>query len=135
MDIIAIQPPIDIGVDAKNRAMFSTNYRSAVSLSSGLIEQEILTHLQSKGLCILGSSSVIGTAFYGSKAIIPDGAGPYVLLKLTGGYGPDFTHSEEVLINITFQIVTYSIIYDVSLLRSWQIHTELNGKRDLRIEL
>lgn len=130
MEIFAIQPPIDIGVDPNNRATFSTNYRASIVLNSGLIEREIISHLQSKGLCVLGS-----TAVYGSKAVIPSGAGPIILLKLTGGYAPRFTHDNNKEINLTFQITTWSISYDVALLRSWEIHNELNGKRDLEINL
>lgn len=130
LEIIAIQPPIDIGVDPSNRATFSTNYRTSISLNSGLVEKELISHLQSKGLCVLGS-----TAFYGSKAVIPSGAGPILLLKLTGGYTPKFTHDDNREINVTFNITVWAISYDVSLLRSWEIHNELNGKRDLEVNI
>ena len=130
MEILAIQPPIDIGVDPSNRAMFSTNYRAGIANNTGLIEKEIIQYLQSRGLAVLGAS-----AFYGSKAVIPAGAGPYILIKLTGGFSPEFTHDDRILTNLTFQVSTWSISYDVSLLRSWQIHDELNGKRDLEISL
>jgi hypothetical protein len=130
MEIVAIQPPIDIGVDPNNRATFSTNYRAAASLYSGKIELEIISHLQSVGLAVLGASAV-----YGSKAVVPSGAGPVLLIKLTGGFTPDFTHDNNRLTNITFQITVWSISHDVALLRSVQIHDELNGKRDLEINL
>lgn len=130
MEIFAVQPPIDIGSDPNGRPMFSTNYRTSISLNSGLVEREIISHLQSKALCVLGP-----TAVYGSKAAIPSGAGPIILLKLTGGYAPRFTHDDNRETNLTFQITVYSISYDVALLRSWQVHDELNGKRDLEINL
>lgn len=140
MEIIAIQPPIDIGVDPANRSMFSTNYRASLSLNSGLLEKEILYHLQSKGLCLtFGPNNVLLTSgytgVYGSKAVIPSGAGPYIQVKLTGGYSPRFTHDDNKEINKTFQIMVYSISHDVSLLRSEEIHNELNGKRNLEINL
>src|SRR5688500_7379008 len=90
MEIIAIQPPIDIGGDPNNRQMFSTNYRTSIAINSGLVERELISYLQLKGLCVLGS-----TAVYGSKAIIPSGAGPIILIKLTGGYTPRFTHDDN----------------------------------------
>lgn len=138
MEIIAIQPPIDIGVDPSNRSMFSTNYRASVSLYSGKIEREILYHLQSKGLSVSfdsnGNLLTVGyTGTYGSKAVIPSGAGPYIQVKLTGGYTPKFTQDNNREINVTFQITCWSISYDVSLLKSVQIHDELNGKRDLEV--
>lgn len=140
LEIIAIQPPIDIGGDPSNRQMFSTNYRASISLSSGLLEKEILYYLQSKGLCVtFGPNNVLLTSgytgTYGSRAIIPSGAGPYVLVKLTGGYAPRFTHDDNKEINKIFQVTVYSISYDVALLRSEEIHNELNGKRDLEINL
>lgn len=140
LEIFAVQPPIDIGVDPANRSMFSTNYRASISLNTGLVEKEILLYLQSNGLSVtFGPGNTLLTSgytgVYGSKAVIPSGAGPYILVKQTGGYGADFTHDNNTLTNVTFQVSVWSISQDVSSLRSWQIHNVLNGKRDLEINL
>jgi hypothetical protein len=132
MEIIAIQPPIDIGVDANNRSIFSTNYRTAASMVTGVIELELIKYLQSLNVCTL-RVGLTGDTLYGSKAIIPSGDGPWILIKLTGGYGPDFTHSDEVQSNITFQVSLWAKSQDVASAKSWQIYQLLNGKRDIEV--
>lgn len=134
MEIVAVQPPIDIGVDANNRSMFSTNYRTAASQVSDKIELEIISYLQSVGACTL-RVGVVGDTLYGSKALIPSGDGPFNLIKLTGGYAPRFAHSGEHEVNITFQVGVWAKSQDVASAKSWQIYNALNGKRDIEINL
>lgn len=136
MEIIAIQPPIDLPPDANNRAQFSTNYRAAASLNTATIELELISYLQSLGICTIRTIvPLAGDTLYGSKAIIPSGDGPWILIKLTGGYSPKFTHSDEIETNITFQITIWAKSQDVASAKSWQIYQALNGKRDLEVNL
>lgn len=134
MEIIAIQPPIDIGADENNRAMFSTNYRTSISLCSNVIEKEIISYLQSKNILTL-RVGLAGDTFYGGKAQIPLGDGPFILIKLTGGYTPRFTHSDETETNVTFNVAIWAKSGDVASAKAWQIYNELNGKRDLEVNL
>lgn len=134
MEIIAIQPPIDIGVDGSNRSMFSTNYRTAASQVTGTIELELIKYLQSINVCTL-RVGLTGDTLYGSKAVIPSGDGPWILIKLTGGYVADFTHSDEIQSNITFQVAFWAKSQDVASAKSWQIYHALNGKRDVEVNL
>ncbi len=134
MEIVAIQPPIDIGADETNRAMFSTNYRAALSLNTGLIERELISYLQSRNILTL-RVNLTGDTFYGGKALIPLGDGPFILIKLTGGYTPRFTNSGEVETNVTFNVAVWAKSGDVASAKSWQIHDALNGKRDIEVNL
>ncbi len=134
MEIIAIQPPIDLPPDANNRAQFSTNYRASASLNSAAIELELIQYLQSLNVLAL-RVGLAGDTLYGSKAIIPSGDGPWILIKLTGGYTPRFTHSGEVETNITFQVAIWAKSQDVASAKSWQIYQALNGKRDIEVNL
>lgn len=134
MEIIAIQPPIDIGTDETNRSMFSTNYRASVSLNSGVIERELISYLQGLGICTL-RVGLVGDTLYGSKAIIPSGDGPWILIKLSGGYGPRFTHDDAVESNIMFQVAIWAKSQDIASAKSWHIHDELNGKRDVEVNV
>lgn len=137
MEIIAIQPPIDIGVDGSNRSMFSTNYRTAASLITDTIELEIIKYLQTHNILTL-RVGLTGDTFYGSKAIIPTGTGndgPFILIKLSGGYTSRFTHSGEVETNITFQVGVWAKSQDAASAKSWQIYNALNGKRDIEVNL
>lgn len=137
MEIVALQPPIDIGVDESNRSMFSTNYRAAASLITDTIELEIIKYLQTHNILTL-RVGLTGNAFYGSKAIIPVGTGsdgPFILVKLSGGYAPKFTHSDETETNITFQVGVWAKSQDMASAKSWQIYNALNGKRDIEINL
>lgn len=136
MEIIAIQPPIDIGVDGSNRSMFSTNYRTAASLITDTVELEIIKYLQTLNICTLRTTvPLAGDTLYGSKALIPSGDGPFNLIKLTGGYVSRFTHSDEREDNITFNVAVWAKSQDVASAKSWQIYNALNGKRDVEVNL
>lgn len=119
----AIQSPISIGVDIKGRNMFSLNFRCQSNGLPSTFEDDVLSRLISAGLVTSGT-----TAFIGPNATLPDGAGPFILLRDTGGSAPFETHNMDVYANLSLQIVVYAANYVSGRSLANRIWTTLNGK-------
>lgn len=54
--------------------------------------------------------------FIGPKAVVPTGDGPYLLISLTGGVGPDWIHNSNApnIKNPSIQITVVALDYDVA---------------------
>lgn len=131
LDSKAIQPPIDIGTDPEKRAMFSCNFRFRTKhVLEGLFESDIVTLCTSEVPYLTANP---GRLFYGSRATIPTGTGPFVLIKATGGTESSFTHDNRSSDPLTCQITVYGASYDGAKSLADTIHKKLNGRRNFSV--
>lgn len=80
LDIQEQQPPFDSGVlDAQSRAMWTFNIVATKQPSASFL-LELVEILVGAGVGVYGTD-----IFISSKAVIPSGAGPYLLVNATGG--------------------------------------------------
>lgn len=129
LEILSLQSPQDIGtVDVQNRAMFSNNYNVMCEGPSDKFEREMVKIISDAGLATYGT-----TAFVGSKAVLPSGAGPFVLIKNTGGMAPDEEHSGKKYERLSFQVMVYAGDYEAGRLKANAIWRELDGKRSITV--
>jgi hypothetical protein len=82
------QEPFDVGPDAAGRAQCAFNML-ATKRPSGTYVQELLGILERAGLGVT-KVDLFGT----SQSAIPDGPGPYVLVRPTAGTAPLGTHND-----------------------------------------
>lgn len=126
--ILSVQEPFPIGADVKDRNMFSVNFRGKASGTLSELEDDVIAILSDAGLV---TPNV--TVFAGPRAKIPDGDGPYVLVKSTGGVGPDETHDGVKTRNFSFQVVVYSKSYTAGRTKANAIWQTLDGRRNFAI--
>lgn len=128
LEIISVQNPFPFAVDAKNRHMFSVNFDLLVTHPIPHFEEDIISILSSAGLATSGVD-----IFYGLKVSIPDGNGPYTLIKNTGGLGSEETHNGDKYRRMSMQIVVYAVVFSAGRTRIEAIWNELDGKREVTI--
>lgn len=126
--ILSTQEPFAIGYDVKDRNMFSVNFRGKASGTLSQLEDDVVAVLQDEGLV---TPNV--TVFIGPRKTIPDGDGPFVLVKSTGGVGPDETHDGTKTRNFSFQIVVYAKSYVAGRDKANAIWQTLDGRRNFQI--
>lgn len=84
------QPPFDLGVDQDTgRALWAFNVIAWKRPSATFLE-EMIGILVAAGV---GQENV--NIFASSRAVIPDGPGPYLLIKATPGVAPIGTHNDS----------------------------------------
>jgi hypothetical protein len=131
-EILAVQPPFDIGPDNVKRPTFSVNFDCRVTGYTGKLEQEICSYIAVNNL---GQLPPVGTTlWYGRSAPIPTGDGPIIHLFNTGGSSTDETHDDRDTFNLSFQIVVRALKYDDARQRVWAIWRLLDGLREIEIE-
>lgn len=128
LQILSVQEPFAIGFDVKDRNMFSVNFRGKASGTLSQLEDDIIAILQDDGLVV---SNV--TAHAGPRAKIPDGDGPFILVKSTGGVSPDETHNGVKTRNFSFQIVVYAKSWTAGMGKANVIWQALDGRRNFQI--
>lgn len=129
-EIIAVQPPFDIGPDNNRRPCFSCNYDCQVIDFSGKLEKEI-----SSFLAFMGFGVAMSTIWYGRTAPIPSEGGPYIHIFNTGGLESDISNDNVSLHNLSFQIIVRAAKYDDALSRAYDIWRLLDGRREFDINL
>lgn len=123
LSVNAVQSPISVGSDIKRRNMWSVNFRVKSYTLPPTFEDDMLSVLSSAGYATLNVDS-----FIGPNTTIPDGNGPYLLLRDTGGAAPDETHNGDVYADLSFQVTVYASSYTVGRTRANNIWKTLNGK-------
>lgn len=126
--ILAAQEPFPIGADVKDRNMFSVNFRGKASGTLSELEDDVIAVLQDAGLVTPNVD-----VFAGPRTKIPDGDGPFVLVKSTGGVGPDETHDGVKTRNFSFQVVVYAKSYVAGRTKANAIWQTLDGRRNFAI--
>lgn len=132
LSIIAIQPPIDLGV-INLRSVQSTNYRCLVkgnnTNNSTLpnIANDIAQYLDSNLSLTLGVD-----LFLGSATDIPQDK-PVALIINTGGFTNRQSHNDSKILRPTFQVLTYGGDYDESYNLAKNIYDLLDGKYNITI--
>lgn len=124
LSITAIQPPINVGVDAFNRAVFSHNYR--IHSDSIDIAQDVVNMIQSNGLGTYNTDLFVGA----SRSLSSD---PEVLVIRTGGYESRNPHNGQRVQRPTIQILVYNLDYDAASAKASAIYNVLNGKYNLTV--
>lgn len=139
LEILSLQSPQDIGtVDAQNRAMFSNNYNVMCEGPSDKFEKEMRKLIIDAGLATYSETSPGVAApgsniFISSKAVLPSGAGPFVLIKNTGGLAPDEEHGGKKYERLSFQVMVYAGDYEAGRVKANAIWRELDGKRSITV--
>lgn len=138
MEIFAVQPPIDVGMEDSTlrRAIYSVNFTFHAATESDQFEKEVAKYIHNNNLGIWSNTSPLPTnvtVFIGSKSQIPDGDGPYILIKSTGGRKSDFTHDDLELENLSCQILIYASDPSAGRNRAYAIWRLFNGKRNLEL--
>lgn len=132
LSIIAIQPPIDLGV-INLRSVHSTNYRCLVKGNGTSQTTFPNVPLQITNHISISTSLTIGLdLFIGSATNLPQDK-PVALVKLTGGYSNRQTHNGNKLFRPTFQILTYGGDYDESYNLASEIYNLLDGKYNVEL--
>jgi hypothetical protein len=132
LSIIAIQPPIDLGV-INLRSVHSTNYRALVN-GNGTnkvdlpdISLDMANYISTNTILNIGYD-----LFIGSAVDIPQNKS-VALIKLTGGYTNRQAHNDSKIFRPTFQILTFGGDYDDSYNLAKIIYNLLDGKHNLTI--
>lgn len=87
---------------------------------------EIAARLVAQGVGTLGT-----TIFGSSKAIIPAGNGPFLVLVETGGSGPDRTQNDTATQRPTAQISTRGLTYAAARTMLYNAYVALGGANGL----
>lgn len=88
LSIRPIQEPFDLDLDEERRQMYAFNVNVYKGYSK-TVEEEIVKLLEDSGIGTGGTD-----LFSSSKAKIPTGEGPYVLIRETGGTAPEYIHND-----------------------------------------
>jgi hypothetical protein len=127
LEILAVNEPAPIGVDANDRVMFTASYNS-VAAGVTKYEEEIAKLLFDASLGVLNTDLLIGP-----KANWPTGNGPYSNIINTGGVSPLETHDSSIYRRGSFQIVTRAKSYVVARNRATEIWNLLDGQREVTV--
>ncbi len=132
LSIIAVQPPIDLGV-INSRSVHSTNYRALVN-GNGTnkvelpdVSLDIVNYISTNTILNIGYD-----LFIGSSVDIPQDK-PVALIKLTGGYTNRQAHNNSKILRPTFQVLTFGGDYDESFNLATIVYNLIDGKHDLTI--
>lgn len=125
---VAVQSPISIGVDAKGRNIFSINFRCQSSGLPTAFEDDIMRVLATANLVVSGA-----TGFIGPSSTIPEGDGPFILLRDTGGSAPIQSHNDDIYANLSVQITVYAKSYTIGRTRANAIWNVLKGKYNFSV--
>lgn len=128
LSILAQQSPFSLGTDIKNRVIWSCNYRVSAQAPSDKFEEEMVKLIVDAGLGISGTS-----LFIGPSVVIPDGAGPFVLIKNTGGNSPLAAHSGVKIERLSLQVLVYATSYVTGRTRALAIWRLLDGKYNVTV--
>jgi hypothetical protein len=129
LEIIAVQDPFSIGVDANNRAMYSCNYTSCARSPADRFTDDLISVLTAAGLATAGTDTFTGAI----SAIPSQGAGPFTLILRTAGYGPDQTHNNDTYTRPAAQIITFAADDTVSQSHAYAIFHALHGIRNTSV--
>lgn len=124
----AVQSPISVGSDVKRRNMWSVNFRVKSYTLPSTFEDDMLSLLSSAGYATPNVDS-----FIGPNTTIPDGNGPFLLLRDTGGAAPDESHNKEVYTDLSLQVTVYASSYTMGRTRANNIWKTLNGKYNFTV--
>lgn len=128
IEILAVQNPFTIGLDAQKRNVFSMNFQCKTADVIFKFEESIIKILSDAGLCTFNTN-----AFIGPSSVMPDGDGPFILLINTGGYGPNQSNDDYIMQNPSFQILIHGKNYVTARDKADLIWRELHGTRDLTV--
>lgn len=136
--ILARQSPFEYGKDPLNRVLFSCNYDCRARHPVASFIHEIRKIIIDAGLAVL-EFNLNGTVnentsniFVSPQFEVPSGDGPYITLKQTGGYAPDESHNTKNL-NLGLQVIVLASDYDQGDVRSKEIWSLLDGKRNFTV--
>jgi hypothetical protein len=124
LSIKAIQSPINTGVDAFNRAVFSHNYR--IQSDSVDVAQDVVALIQANGLGTFNQDLFIGA----SRSLSSEAE---TLVIRTGGYESRDPHNGQIIHRPTIQILVYNLDYDAASAKASAIYNVLNGKYNLTV--
>lgn len=129
LEMNALQPPFDVGVDTSNRAMVSFNLLCNYTDPPINTLDKIATYISSNGLGVVGTS-----IFYGPKGIIPQsGDGPFISLIATGGLSGIQTHNGNKQTRPTVQVLTRATSYTAAINRANAVYAILDGKHNISL--
>lgn len=87
--IVPQQEPFEVGLDDAGRALWAFNVIAWKRPSTTFIEELI-------GLLVAGAVGVENVNIFGSStALVPDGPGPFLMVKVTSGVAALGTHNES----------------------------------------
>lgn len=131
ISIFAVQSPFPLDmVDPLNRVMFSCNFDCNALYPVASFEYEMAKVISDASLGTLNVDMYIG-----SQWDIPDGDGPYIGIKNTGGRRDDWSHGGQssAYQNLSFQTIVRATDYDVAEERIQSIYQLFNGKTKLDV--
>lgn len=103
VEILARQRPFHFGEDDQGRVMFSSNFDGMAKAPIDNTALEIAKVLIDASLGTLFSGTS-GNIFTSPHAVIPAGAGPFMLINETGGLTPLPFHDGGEIERVSFQI-------------------------------
>lgn len=118
-----VQEPFDFGLDVTGRrARWAFNIRSVKAFSATFLE-EIAHELVTVGVLVSGE------IFFGSKARLPDGDGPFLSIRETSGGPHERTHntiSPPAYVQPTAQLTIHALDPVLAQSKAVAIHNALN---------
>lgn len=128
LEILSVGNPIDLGVDTNNRTKFSLNFETMCAADSDSLEAEMASLIQDASLGTLGTDM-----WYGQKAVLPTGDGPYMRVVATGGPHSLETHDGSEYERPTFQVTVTGTSYNTTRTRAYAIWRTLKGVRNTTV--
>lgn len=123
LSLIAVQPPFDIGLDKQNRPSFAFNVSGFVSTSLSDCTRDIAALIVIAGLGTLGID-----LFTGVLPNVPEGDGPIVFIRNTGGSGQRLTQGSSVYENVSCQIAVRAALESDSYNRAADIYRAISPR-------
>lgn len=133
LQILAIQRPIDLGIDPKdNRVVISCNFECVARAPVDTFEEDIAKILADAGIATLSGGSM--DTFLSRAANVPtSGTGPFNHIFAYGGGYPYETQDARVVERIAVQVLIRAATYAAARARALAVWRALNGQRNVTV--
>lgn len=124
---IDVNEPLDLGVDDNHRAMFQVTVTCEKTYSEEFL-QEIVKLLEDGGVGTDGTD-----IFWTAAATVPDGEGPFTMVRATSGLVPRRTHNEvwpPAYQRPSAAITVHAADPEISLATAYKVYNAVGGVRN-----
>lgn len=128
IEVIAVQRPHPVSLDAENRVLFSVNFDALALAPVGDWEGDIADYLHAQ-VPSLATRNV--DTFTGPGVKMPTGVGPYINIIDSGGNASVFTHDGVKYERLSAQIVVRATEYTIARARALAVWRALDGLRNV----
>lgn len=121
------EPQASVMDETKKRVLYQFNI-DVVKCPSTTLLKELAQRIHAEGAGVRGTN-----IFISPKAVIPTDAGPYIVLKSTGGTGPAWIHNSDTpnMQNPSVQISVIAESDDVANASAYAVYDALVGVKNI----